>query len=149
MNGACAQCGSTENLELHHLVPRCNGGGDGETEVLCHRCHVRLHAEAGHYAAWGRAGAQAVLSQYGDAGRAFLREIGTRGGQAVLERYGPEHLRVLARRGGTATARKDGHLARIASLGGRAVAAQRGSGYMRELGRQGARARWKSQGGAS
>ncbi len=140
----CALCGTSERLETHHLVPRCDGGADGVTQVLCHDCHVRLHAEAGHYAAWGRAGAQAVLALYGAAGRAFLQEIGARGGHAVLARYGPEYLRELGRRGGTATARKDGHLSRIAPLGGRAVAAGRGSAYMRDLGRKGAQVRWKT-----
>ena len=139
----CARCSATERLEIHHVVPRCNGGGDGATQVLCHDCHVRLHAEAGHYAAWGLAGAQAVLAQYGKEGRAFLQEIGARGGRAVLARYGPEYLRELARRGGTVTAGKDGHLQRIASRGGQAVATGRGSEYMRKLGRRGAAARWR------
>jgi len=66
----CARCSTTSNLETHHVVPRSNGGGDGETQVLCHDCHVRLHAEAEHYAAWGRAGAQAAMALYGAAGRA-------------------------------------------------------------------------------
>lgn len=138
----CARCATTENLETHHIVPRSNGGGDGATQVLCHDCHVRLHAAAGHYAAWGLAGAQAVLAQYGAAGRAFLQEIGARGGRTVLERYGVEYLRELGRRGGQATARKNGHLQRLAARGGRAVATGRGSEYMRELGRKGANARW-------
>jgi general stress protein YciG len=137
-----ALCPATERLETHHVTPRCNGGGDGETQLLCHDCHVRLHAEAGHYAAWGLAGAQAVLSRYGEEGRAFLQEIGARGGRAVLARYGPEYLRALGRRGGTATAGKNGHLRRIAPLGGQAVATRYGREHMRELGRQGAAARW-------
>lgn len=141
MEGACARCGSTESLELHHVVPRCNGGENGETEVLCHRCHVQLHSQAGHYAAWGASGAQAVLAQYGEQGRAFLQEIAARGGQTTLARYGVEHMRSLARRGGQATASKDGHLRRIAPQGGQAVAARYGSDYMREIGHRGAQAR--------
>lgn len=139
----CARCAATERLEIHHVVPCCNGGADGATQVLCHDCHVRLHAEAGHYAAWGLAGAQAVLARYGVEGRAFLQEIGARGGHTVLARYGLEYLRELGRRGGTVTAGKDGYLRRIASRGGRAVATGRGSEYMRELGRRGAAARWR------
>jgi 5-methylcytosine-specific restriction endonuclease McrA len=58
--GPCAQCGATDSLEAHHLVPRCNGGGNGDTQILCHRCHslplrqaqgsgqrVELHRQAG------------------------------------------------------------------------------------------------------
>jgi general stress protein YciG len=102
-------------------------------QVLCHDCHVRLHAEAGHYAAWGRAGAQAVLVLYGAEGRAFLQEIGARGGRTAVERYGLEYLRELGRRGGRATAGKSGHLRRVAARGGRAAAAGLGSEYMLEL----------------
>jgi len=143
----CARCATTANLETHHVVPRCNGGGDGATQVLCHDCHVRLHAEAGHYAAWGRAGAQAVMALYGAEGRAFLQEIGARGGHTVLERYGPEYLRELGRRGGQATAGKNGHLRRIAAQGGRAVVQRYGSAHMQELGRRGAAARWEKDSG--
>lgn len=125
---ACARCGAHEDLERHHVVPRSRGGGE-ETVVLCHRCHVALHHECGDYAAWGSGGARKVLQDRGAAGRAFLQEIG--------------------RRGGLATARKDGHLRRIAPLGGRAVVARYGTTYMRELGRRGALARWqKSKGGS-
>jgi hypothetical protein len=105
----CALCPTSENLETHHVTPRCRGGGDGETWVLCHDCHVRLHAEAGHYAAWGLAGAQAVLARYGEEGRAFLQEIGARGGRAVLARYGIEHLRALGRRVGRVPDGVGGH----------------------------------------
>lgn len=138
----CARCATPFNLETHHIVPRCQGGENGATQVLCHDCHVRLHAEAGHYAAWGLAGAQAVLARYGAEGRAFLQEIGARGGHTVLERYGPEYLRELARRGGQTTAGKNGHLRRIAAQGGRAVTTRYGREHMRELGRRGAAARW-------
>lgn len=89
----CARCSTPFNLETHHVVPRCHGGANGATQVLCHDCHVRLHAAVGHYAAWGRAGAQAVMALYGAEGRAFLQEIGARGGRTVVERYGPEYLR--------------------------------------------------------
>ena len=142
---SCAHCGSTDNLEIHHLVYRCNGGGDGETETLCRSCHVALHRERGDYRAWGRGGALAVLEARGEEGRAFLREIGRRGGQAVLERHGRQHLQELGRRGGRTTARKDGHLKAIAALGGQAVVSRQGSDYMQDLGRKGAQARWQKK----
>ena len=144
---SCARCATTANLEIHHVVPRCHGGENGATQVLCHDCHVQLHAEAGHYAAWGRAGAQAVMALYGAEGRAFLQEIGARGGRTVLERYGPEYLRELGRRGGQTTAGKNGHLRRIAAHGGRAVVQRYGSEHMQELGRRGAAARWEKDSG--
>jgi hypothetical protein len=39
--GRCEECGSTENLEIHHKVP-VNQGGDNMLSnlmVLCHDCH--------------------------------------------------------------------------------------------------------------
>lgn len=133
----CSICGSVENLETHHAVPRSEGGENGETQVLCRACHIRLHQEAGHYAAWGRAGAQEVLARYGDGGRAFLREIGRRGGQTVLARYGVEYLQEIGRKGGRRTAGKDGHLRRIAPLGGRAVLEKYGPEHLRALRKKG------------
>lgn len=29
----CARCSTTANLETHHVVPRCNGGANGATQV--------------------------------------------------------------------------------------------------------------------
>jgi hypothetical protein len=30
----CADCGATEDLDLHHLIPRCLGGLDDETNQV-------------------------------------------------------------------------------------------------------------------
>jgi len=41
----CVSCGSTENLSVHHIVPR-NQGGPNELEnlaTLCDVCHYRAH----------------------------------------------------------------------------------------------------------
>lgn len=48
----CVTCGSTEKLEVNHIVPR-NGAGYGRgchhhlenLETLCHSCHVKVTNE--------------------------------------------------------------------------------------------------------
>lgn len=43
--GKCAECGTTENLTLHHIVPLSDGGLD-EAEnfmILCDEHQKRLH----------------------------------------------------------------------------------------------------------
>lgn len=37
----CFECGSTENIENHHVVPRSKGGK--KTIPLCARCHDKVH----------------------------------------------------------------------------------------------------------
>lgn len=41
----CAACGSTDNLQYHHLIPRSLGGSDNETNLitLCGGCHAKAH----------------------------------------------------------------------------------------------------------
>ena len=41
----CAACGSTINLQYHHLIPRSLGGADDETNLitLCGECHAKAH----------------------------------------------------------------------------------------------------------
>lgn len=42
---SCAECGSTEDLELHHIVPVSLGGSDEDSnlQLLCKVCHHRRH----------------------------------------------------------------------------------------------------------
>ena len=42
----CVACGSTEDLQHHHLVPRKAGGSDDEFNLvtLCTACHHKMHA---------------------------------------------------------------------------------------------------------
>ncbi len=41
----CVVCGSTENLEQHHVIPRSQGGGEeGNLVMLCRECHRKRHA---------------------------------------------------------------------------------------------------------
>lgn len=45
---ACVACGSTDRLEVHHIVPVAEGGGmlDARNlETRCLRCHSRVTAE--------------------------------------------------------------------------------------------------------
>jgi hypothetical protein len=41
MMKTCFECGSTENIENHHVVPRSKGGK--KTIPLCARCHDKVH----------------------------------------------------------------------------------------------------------
>ena len=38
----CVKCGSTERLEIDHIVPRSRGGGNEESnlQTLCHGCNL-------------------------------------------------------------------------------------------------------------
>lgn len=41
----CVNCGTTENLEIHHIVPLSRGGNDIESNLvyLCSECHCKAH----------------------------------------------------------------------------------------------------------
>ena len=41
----CAACGSTDNIELHHIIPIAAGGTNEYFNLinLCHACHMKLH----------------------------------------------------------------------------------------------------------
>ena len=41
----CVACGSAEDLQHHHLVPRAEGGGNETTNLitLCAGCHFKVH----------------------------------------------------------------------------------------------------------
>lgn len=45
--GVCTCCGVSENLHVHHKLPRSRGGtnGPGNLITLCGRCHAMLHPE--------------------------------------------------------------------------------------------------------
>lgn len=40
----CGKCGSTENLELHHMIPMSLGGTNDENNLiwLCNKCHGKV-----------------------------------------------------------------------------------------------------------
>lgn len=41
----CTHCGTTTNLEMHHLIPLSQGGTNhlDNLTTLCHTCHTTLH----------------------------------------------------------------------------------------------------------
>ena len=41
----CQACGSTSNLQVHHLVPRSKLGHDLPDNLMtvCCKCHIKLH----------------------------------------------------------------------------------------------------------
>ena len=41
----CVACGTTDNLNQHHLVPRSLGGSDDDSNLLtlCGSCHAKVH----------------------------------------------------------------------------------------------------------
>ena len=45
----CHICGSTENLQLHHIIPLSNGGLNIPTNILtlCGECHGKVHNNEG------------------------------------------------------------------------------------------------------
>ena len=45
MGKVCFNCGGTESIELHHIVPLRLGGTNNLSNivVLCHRCHMAAH----------------------------------------------------------------------------------------------------------
>lgn len=47
----CAACGSTSNLQYHHLIPRSRGGSDDETNLitLCGDCHAKAHGVSANW----------------------------------------------------------------------------------------------------
>ena len=41
----CLNCGSDTDIELHHIVPLCNGGSHQARNIvpLCYKCHCKAH----------------------------------------------------------------------------------------------------------
>lgn len=42
---ACALCSDPRHLQIHHYIPRSEGGSDSEMNLitLCHVCHAMAH----------------------------------------------------------------------------------------------------------
>lgn len=44
--GRCQHCGSTQHLQVHHIIPLSHGGARTDPRnlvTLCARCHARQH----------------------------------------------------------------------------------------------------------
>lgn len=55
----CANCGSDDHVEYHHIVPLCAGGTNNITNIvpLCRKCHLAAHSalpRKGHAGKGGR-----------------------------------------------------------------------------------------------
>ena len=63
----CENCGSSSELEWHHVIPWSEGGDDSEEnlQVLCKDCHTRYHSQQNDYRKAG---------QWGGLVSAYLRE---------------------------------------------------------------------------
>lgn len=93
---ACANCGATEGLQQHHIVPLCYGGENRLSNIvlLCPKCHKGAHH--GHEWSNGNGGRpkkeppvgyEAVLDRY------FKNEIGT---QEVIRLLNLENYRIAS-----------------------------------------------------
>ena len=67
----CAVCGTTKNLEHHHIIPKSDGGTDDETNflTLCGKHHaavhgVRLTKSRKHYSSTGGSDASGIDRSY-------------------------------------------------------------------------------------
>ena len=79
----CEECesrGSKKNpLEYHHIVYRSNGGSDARSnlQILCKRCHRKVHRQAGDWSEFGRKGGlirqYQLRAQLGDEGYSKLQ----------------------------------------------------------------------------
>ena len=47
LGNRCVYCGSTKNLEIHHIIPLYLGGKNdlGNMEVVCKKCHLQIHEQ--------------------------------------------------------------------------------------------------------
>lgn len=43
MDKVCFECGSTDNIHQHHVVPKSKGGT--KTIPLCELCHAKVHGD--------------------------------------------------------------------------------------------------------
>ena len=87
LGGTCVNCGSTENIEYHHIVPLINGGTNKFTNIvpLCVECHEKAHDKEGFKSRGGGRpkvttfeSAEPVLKRY------FNLEIGTKEAKKLL-----------------------------------------------------------------
>lgn len=87
----CCNCGTTENIEYHHIVPLSLGGNDVVTNIvpLCHRCHKAAHCgrHINHYTASSNGGrkTKAIGDKAKSVFEAYLNgEIGNRKACEIL-----------------------------------------------------------------
>ena len=63
----CVNCGETENIEYHHIVPLSLGGTNNISNIvpLCARCHKAAHRgrNIAHYSNHGGSGRKSIASE--------------------------------------------------------------------------------------
>lgn len=67
----CCNCGETDHIEYHHIVPLALGGNDIESNIvpLCHVCHMAAHhgRNINHYfGSFNKGGIPATATIEGD-----------------------------------------------------------------------------------
>ena len=57
LGNKCANCGSKDLVEYHHVVPLVHGGTNnlGNIVPLCHECHLKAHNKHNHGDAYKKA----------------------------------------------------------------------------------------------
>ena len=57
LGNKCANCGSEDLVEYHHVVPLVHGGTNnlGNIVPLCHECHLKAHNKHNHGDAYKKA----------------------------------------------------------------------------------------------
>lgn len=84
---ACALCGDPRDLNIHHVIPRSHGGGNGHHNLicLCRYCHAAAHgfdlADNGLTAEWvEQAAVEYVSDMYAGDWSPFAYADGKEGG---------------------------------------------------------------------
>ena len=81
LGNKCVNCGSTDNIEYHHIVPLINGGTNKLSNIvpLCDSCHYKAHdknkfktRKAGRNRLVNYKDAESILHKY------YKEEIGTK-----------------------------------------------------------------------
>lgn len=70
--GKCEKCGTDTYVEVHHVIPRSEGGEDGPTINVCMECHILIHSEAGQFKGWGWFGGKVTWARHADTSKQNL-----------------------------------------------------------------------------
>lgn len=70
--GICQNCNNPAFIELHHIIPRCEGGAEGPTIPVCVNCHIAIHQLGDAFRRWGASGGQKTAEEHPETWRANL-----------------------------------------------------------------------------
>lgn len=105
----CQVCRQNDAEHWHHIVPRELGGEDTDENLLpvCRECHIRIHQETGDFERWGAIGGNITVARHG---REHMKRIAKKGGSASgkkqLERKGREYFAEIGKKGRESWAKK-------------------------------------------